>query len=1421
MPQKSRWTVDIPIISLPSLLLGDPSALLPDTPAYIDAQDPDRLKLSWRDYALWCKRVAAGLLDAGLCPNDRVLVYSGNNIFFPVVFMGVIMAGGIISTANPAFVGRELAYQIKDSQPRFLLIAEASIASAREAARLANYSPHRISIFDDAPPLGSGGQDVGEIRHWKHMIATKERTEGFRWKEMRTIEDARQTAALLYSSGTTGVPKGVEITHYGLVANCVQLGHLRTLDPNRTKPQRLLAVLPMYHGLGLLTFATMAPYYRRPTVIMKRYSLLGMLENIQRFQITELMLVPPILVAMANSPEARMGSYDLSSIRKVSVGAAPLSREKCEELETLWPKGHVNVKQGWGMTEFDSTVLNGLGNLSLTLLRLPISILNWDEREVSRTQAVGEPVANCEVKIMDDEGLKEVIPGQAGELWCKTPTMMKGYWGKPEETAKVVTPDGWLKTGDIAFADGNGKYVIIDRKKELIKVKGNQVAPAELEALLLEHPDILDAAVIGIERNEDQIPLAYVVRKSGSQVSADAILQYMAERTAKIKRIAGGIIFCDMIPKNPSLLDRVVEEIQADGGKAVAAYGGPCDGGSIVDVAIKNFGRIDVLICNAMPKDDPSWDELQDHDWNSLLEDSFKLTYKASSRLLTERTCCLALFQAAEVRKNHQYKLSASRHELRRHYIAVWYVKQDRFQDLSRFNLIAAKFGHLGFMQTIAREGARYNIIACTLATPVAETSTTVPTQSVMDGVLHSVAVLSHPSNCDITGHLYHVEGRQLKMLRWQRAAGGWQNPDTGMTPASIQSRWPDINDFAKGSYPNSSSDFQAVVAKTKKLRPGGPGKDIRFDGKVVLVTGAGSGLGRAYALQFAKLGAKVVLNDVKNPSSVAAEIRNAGGTAHTVIHSVTEGEKIVADAFDKFGRLDVVVNNAGFVRDKTIANMTDSLWDTIMDVHLRGTYRITKAAWPHFVRQGYGRVVNITSTSGIYGNFGQSNYSLAVRRAACFAVDIANNFQKCAIIGFSSALAHEGALHNITVNAVAPVASTPGLAGALQGSSTEILPQFSAPFVALMCSNIVPYPSTGGLYEIGGGWHARTRLEANGGIEWNETEHLGGEEALKCLATITNFELKSYPEEYENGLKRLHDQVYRQGTLGRIEDAKKVQGDGSIFEYTQRDAILYNLTLGVKWTEIPLIYENDKKFQVLPTFGAIPWFRTKLPFTYHELLPQWDPLKLLHGEIYLEIRKYPVPTRGKLVTYPKLLHVLDKSKAAVVTIAYTTRDISTGEDIFYNESSAYIRDAGNFGGPSEPTISEPPSRPPPREPDFMREEKTTEESAALYRLNGDTNDLHIDPEVARRTGFERPILHGLCFFGISGKHIYQQYGPYRNIRVRFAGTVVPGQTLRTEAWVFAEDNLVLFQTRVLETDKLCITGGRAELLELREQSKL
>lgn len=234
-----------------------------------------------------------------------------------------------------------------------------------------------------------------------------------------------------------------------------------------------------------------------------------------------------------------------------------------------------------------------------------------------------------------------------------------------------------------------------------------------------------------------------------------------------------------------------------------------------------------------------------------------------------------------------------------------------------------------------------------------------------------------------------------------------------------------------------------------------------------------------------------------------------------------------------------------------------------------------------------------------------------------------------------------------------------------------------------------------------------------------------------------------------------------------------------------------------------------------MPTFGVIPPFNAVAPYSLSDIVPNFSPMMLLHGEQYLEIRSYPIPTEATLVSYPKLVEVVDKGNAAVVVMGQTTKDKNTGKDVFYNESTVFIRGSGGFGGPAKGADRGTASKvfqPPKRAPDFTVEEKTTEEQACVYRLSGDYNPLHVDPEFSKVGGFEVPILHGLCFFGIAGKHIFQNYGMFRNIKVRFAGTVLPGQTLITEMW--KEGNTVIFQMKVKDTGKLCIAGAGAELAD-------
>jgi len=257
------------------------------------------------------------------------------------------------------------------------------------------------------------------------------------------------------------------------------------------------------------------------------------------------------------------------------------------------------------------------------------------------------------------------------------------------------------------------------------------------------------------------------------------------------------------------------------------------------------------------------------------------------------------------------------------------------------------------------------------------------------------------------------------------------------------------------------------------------------------------------------------------------------------------------------------------------------------------------------------------------------------------------------------------------------------------------------------------------------------------------------------------------------------------------------------------------DLGVGAKRTDLPLVFENDENFQVLPTFGVIPTFNAVAPFSFGDIVPNFNPMMLLHGEQYLEIRQFPIPTESTLVSYPKLVEVVDKGNAGIVVSGSVTKDKATGKDVFYNESTVFIRGAGGFGGATKGGDRGAATRvykPPKRQPDAVVEETTTEEQAAIYRLSGDRNPLHIDPEFSKVGGFKVPILHGLCFFGIAGKAVLQKFGQFKNIKVRFAGTVLPGQTLVTEMW--KEGNVVIFQTKVKETGKLCITGAGAELVD-------
>ncbi|KAF2005717.1 4-coumarate-CoA ligase-like protein [Amniculicola lignicola CBS 123094] len=543
MVLKSRWSFPTPQVSLPSFVFTSPTSRLPTTPALISAKDPEKHYLSLSDYRLYAQRLASGLLRLGLQPGDRVLLFSGNTLFFPTVVMGVVMAGGIFTGANPTYVARELAYQLRDSGARYLVCAEGSLDTGLAAAKEAGLGADQVFIFDDGIATFEGrtvekATPQGTIRHWTTLLDSPEKGKAYHWEDLKTDEELDRVVALNYSSGTTGVAKGVMITHKNYVANCSQQIYISEQDTGykeKVARARALCFLPMYHAMSQAIFCVNAIVQRIPVYMMAKFDFLEMLQCIQKYRITSLILVPPVVVAMAKHPAAR--KFDLSSVESVGSGAAPLGREVCAELEKLWPPGQVNVKQGWGMTE------------------ATCAVTTFHPAATSLSFSVGELAPNCTAKIvLDEEGKVEAEQGERGEIWVKAPNVMKGYWNKPEATRETITKDGWLRTGDVAYVDKENNFFIVDRMKELIKVKGLQVAPAELEALLLDHPDVADAAVIGVTKDGEELPRAYIMAQTPEKATpetAEDIKKWLAERVSRAKRLEGGVYFIDAIPKNP------------------------------------------------------------------------------------------------------------------------------------------------------------------------------------------------------------------------------------------------------------------------------------------------------------------------------------------------------------------------------------------------------------------------------------------------------------------------------------------------------------------------------------------------------------------------------------------------------------------------------------------------------------------------------------------------------------------------------------------------------------------------------------------------------------------------------------------------------------------------------------------------------
>ncbi|TPX13855.1 uncharacterized protein E0L32_005799 [Thyridium curvatum] len=544
MPIQSRWTTPVPEVSLQKWVFGSSFGRLTSDPVFIDADRPQN-KVTYSDFRLWSKRVALGLQRCGLQNGDRVLLFSGNHILFPSVFMGVVMAGGIFTGASPAFTANELAYQLSNSGAFVLIAAPQVLDIAVKAAEQAKLPKERLFVLNDP---NDRSQSASGVRSWMELLANNADAEKFDWVE--PLNPCETTCCLNYSSGTTGAPKGVEITHYSYVANGEASLLQHRLNKEATRDTSIgagLCFLPLYHAAGQTTYAVNHPRMGMPVYVMPAFNFERMLQHIQNYGISSLGCAPPIVRALAKSPLPR--KYDLSSVSTLTCGTAPLAPELAIEVEKLWPRGSVFVKQGWGMTE-----LTCVGTI-------------MDPAATARSDSVGEMVPNATFKLMD--GDREVTEAnKRGELWFSGPTVMKGYWRNPkatQDTIEVENGTRWLKTGDIAYVDSygpGGMIHIVDRIKELLKVKGFQVAPAELEAVLLERKDVLDAGVVGVKIDGEEVPRAYIIKSPDSKATEADIQKWMESKVAKYKRLTGGVVFTDNIPRVPSgkILRRVLKE---------------------------------------------------------------------------------------------------------------------------------------------------------------------------------------------------------------------------------------------------------------------------------------------------------------------------------------------------------------------------------------------------------------------------------------------------------------------------------------------------------------------------------------------------------------------------------------------------------------------------------------------------------------------------------------------------------------------------------------------------------------------------------------------------------------------------------------------------------------------------------------------
>ncbi|KAJ2848668.1 hypothetical protein IWW36_003163 [Coemansia brasiliensis] len=529
--------VDIPALDIPTFFFNSVKKSAEFTrensprPLFVDGAKDSKQSITLAELEDQASKLASGLYHhAGLRSCDVVAVVMPNSIHYTTVILAVLMTGASCTLVNPAYTARELAHQLLDSKAKHVFTT-AALCPNLDAAISENSIPiSQLYVVDETAPT---------LEHIKAQPMSSIFCEKDYPRAYITNEQEQQStvAFIPYSSGTTGKPKGVMLSHRNIIANILQAAALVGCQHQKLKfPSTSVGVLPMFHSFGLLFLCLLMPFNGTSTVIMSKFDMTRFLQIIQEYRVTETMLVPPILNCLAKMPKATE-QYDLSSLITIIVGAAPLSSDTIAALEKKLPQ--MQVLQGYGMSE-------GSPALSLN----PASGLR-------NVLSVGRLVPNIEARVLNDEG-KFVGIGKSGELCFRGPNVMLGYVNNPEETQKTIDQDGFLHTGDVGYIDEHQHVFITDRKKELIKFNGFQVAPAELEGLLMQHPQVRDCAVAGVfdEARQTEVPKAFLVLADtdaqDAQTIGQKVVEWLNAQVAYFKQLRGGFTILDVIPKSAS-----------------------------------------------------------------------------------------------------------------------------------------------------------------------------------------------------------------------------------------------------------------------------------------------------------------------------------------------------------------------------------------------------------------------------------------------------------------------------------------------------------------------------------------------------------------------------------------------------------------------------------------------------------------------------------------------------------------------------------------------------------------------------------------------------------------------------------------------------------------------------------------------------